>query len=1040
MSRNSQTQPADLPALAVRRPYLTAVLNLLIIIAGISAILGIEVRELPDVDRPVVTVRANYPGASPETIDAEVTSVMEAAVARVNGISAVQSSSEEGNFRIRVEFNPSINLIDAANDVREAVSRAQRNLPSGVRDLVVIKADADAAAILSIALTSDSVPIEELSQLVDNEIVPRLIAINGVADISRFGERKRVLRVVIDPLRLSSYGLSVADVSAVLKQARFDTPAGSFKSGDQEILVRTNASALTAAAIKDLVIRDNVKIADVADAYFGPADHEAYVRLNGSTVVHLGVVRQAKSNTVEIARNVRDVVAELNTRMRGVELRVIKDDSVFIEGAIREVLISLALAVVIVVLVIAVFIGRFRAALIPAAAIPVALIGTVAAIWLMGFSINLVTLLALVLATGLVVDDSIVVLENIQRIEKGGIAARAASVLGTRQVFFAVWATTATLVCVFLPISFLPSTAGRLFREFGFVLAVTVVISSFVALTVVPMLAARLPERKETKGRDWAGIVLGPVGRLFEGAYARMLGIALAAPWISLALCSFVVVGAMIIYPKLGEELVPKEDRGVITVWLVGPDGTGLAYTDRQVEAVEERLRPFLETGVLKHVFTITGRYDPNRGFIEAPLQDWSERTISQSEIEEKLRRPLLAIPGSRVSTRSGNSLGLRGAGGQVRFAIYGSNYDRIYEATQKFVDRMEEVIPKLSNVRIDFQATQPQIALNIDRRRASDLGVTMDDLAAMVRALVDKDEVAELTLDDQAVPIMLQAKDGAIRDPGGLTNLYVRGANNRMVTLSQIVTFEERGVPAELDRHGQRRAIEVFAETADGFALRDAVAALRDLALKELPPGKGVTFLGQAKDLQEASNDMQITFIIATIIVFLVLVAQFESLTSALVVLIIIPFGICAAIFALALTGTTINIYSQIGVLMLIGIMAKNSILMVEFADQLRVAGRDVETATREASVIRLRPIVMTMVSTILAGLPLILAGGPGSEARAAIGWVVFGGLGLAAVFTLFLTPVVYRILAPLSQPSNAAGERLAREMKDAAGKEIGI
>ncbi|HUS98683.1 MAG TPA: efflux RND transporter permease subunit [Hyphomicrobiaceae bacterium] len=1022
----------DLPALSVRRPYLAAVLNLLIIIAGVSAIFGVEVRELPDIDRPIVTVRANYPGAAPETIDAEVTSLIEGAVARVNGIRAVRSSSEEDNFRVRVEFNPDVNLIDAANDVREAVSRVQRQLPSGVKDIVVIKADADASPILRLSVSSTSIPIEDLSKIVKDQIVPRLTAINGVADVTRWGERKRILRVIIDPLKLSGYQLSIADVSAVLQRARYDVPAGSFKSGDQEVIVRADASAITTEAIRNLIIRGKVRISDIADVAFGPNDHVSYVRLNGRPVINLGIVRQAKSNTVTIAKNVAGVVADLNRRSRDIQIQITNDDSVFIEGAIREVLISLGLAVLIVIAVIALFIGRFRAALIPAAAIPVALIGTVAAIWLMGFSINLVTLLALVLATGLVVDDAIVVLENIQRLKGEGIAPRAAAVLGTRQVFFAVIATTVTLICVFLPISFLPSTAGRLFREFGFVLAVTVAISSFVALTVCPMLAARLPEgQNKSTALAW----LERLGGNLRNGYARLLDLTLATPWITLALCSFVVVAAAIVYPKLGEELVPKEDRGVITVWLVGPDGTGIDYADRQVEQVENALKPYVDQGLVRHVFTITGRYDPNRGFIEAPLVPWSQRIVSQGQIEAKLRRPLRAIPGARASTRGGNSLGLRGAGGGLKFAILGNNYDAIYAATQKFVAAMETKIPELSNFRIEFRATQPQLALKIDRRRASDLGVTMTDLAATVKALVDRDEIAELTADDQLIPIYLQARHGAVNDPSDLRNLYVRGSEGRMVPLAQLVKFEERGVPAELDRHRQRRAIEIDVETADGFSLRQAVDAVRALAQTELPAGMGLHFLGQAQTLEESSADLKATFVIALLIVFLVLVAQFEGLTSAAVVLLTVPFGVCAAIFALALTGTTINIYSQIGILMLIGIMAKNSILMVEFADQLRVEGRDVAAATREASVIRLRPIIMTMASTILAGLPLILGGGPGAEARAAIGWVVFGGLGLAAVFTLFLTPVIYSLLAPLSNPSNAATERLDRELKAADG-----
>jgi multidrug efflux pump subunit AcrB len=487
---------SELPSLSVRRPYLASVLNLLIIVAGLAALFGLEVRELPDVDRPVVTVRANFPGGSPETIDAELTSIVEGAVARVNGIKEVRSSSEEGNFRVRAVFRPGTDLISAANDIREAVSRVQRDLPDGVENLSVIKADADSSPIVRLAVSSDTLPIEDLTQKVENEIIPEFTSIDGVADVSLFGEREKVLRVVVDPMRLAAYRLSMSDVIKVLDQAHFDVPAGSFKSDQQEVIVRANASVATPDTIEQLIIRDQIRIRDIGHAAFGPDDAESYVRLDGHLVVRLGVIRRAQSNSVAISNKVAEVVERLNRRYSDLQLAVTSDDAVFIEGAITEVLVSLGLAVLIVVAVIALFIGQARAALIPAVAVPVALIGTLAAIWLLGYSLNLLTLLALVLATGLVVDDAIVVLENVQRLRGDGLKPRAASVVGTRQVFFAVLATTATLVSVFLPISFLPSTAGRLFTEFGVVLAVAVCISSFVALTIVPMLASRLPGSK----------------------------------------------------------------------------------------------------------------------------------------------------------------------------------------------------------------------------------------------------------------------------------------------------------------------------------------------------------------------------------------------------------------------------------------------------------------------------------------------------------------------------------------------------------------
>lgn len=1018
----------DLPALSVRRPYLAGVINLLIIIAGISAIFGVEVRELPDIDRPIVTVRANYPGGSPETIDAEITSRVEGAVARVNGVKTVRSSSEEDNFRIRVEFSPSVNLIDAANDVREAVSRVERQLPDGVEDIFVIKADADARAIIQLSAYSDRLTIDEVTRKVEDEVVPELMSVEGVADVQLFGNRERVMRVVIDPLKLASYKLSVADVAAVLRNARYDVPAGSFASEGQEVLVRANASVTKPEEIEDLIVRDPVRIGDVASASFGPADPVSYVRLNGRTVVNLGVVRQAQSNTVSISKGVKRVVDQMNARFKDLTIQTTSDDSKFIEGAIREVLISLSLAVMIVITVIALFVGQLRAALIPAVTIPIALIGTIATIWLLGFSINLITLLALVLAAGLVVDDAIVVLENIQRRRAEGIASRAAAVLGTRQVFFAVVATTATLISVFLPISFLPSTAGRLFTEFGFVLAVTVTISSFVALTLCPMMASKLPDKAAPKKLARGKTKTRP--GLLNRTYARGLDAVLAAPLVLLGVCAIISIAAALAFSTLGEELVPEEDRGLISVRLTGPDGVGLAYTDRQVERVEEILRSLVDAGTVTNLFTITGRWDLNRGWIDAPLRDWSQRKKSEGEIAKALAKPVSQIPGAQARIVRANSLGLRHAGGRLKFALTGSNYTRILGATDTFVIAMEREIPQLRGIRVEFRATQPQLSVNINRRRATDLGVSIENLASTIQVLVDNDEVAELTVDDQTVPIILQATKGTVTNPSDLRKLYVGAAGGRLVPLSQLVTFKENAVAAELDRHGQRRAIEIDADPIDGFTLSEAVDAVRELAHKELPPGIGLLFLNEAAELDETSKGILITYLVALLVVFLVLVAQFESITSALIVLLTVPFGICAAIFALALTGTSINIYSQIGVLMLIGIMAKNSILMVEFADQLRDRGMNVTDAVREASLVRVRPIFMTMVSTVLAGLPLIIGSGPGAESRAAIGWVVFGGLGLAAVFTLFLTPALYVLIAGWMKPRGKETAALEKEL----------
>lgn len=1020
----------DLPTMSVRRPYLAIVLNLLIMIAGFGALLGVEVRELPDVDRPIVTVRADYPGASPETMDAEVTSVVEAAVARVNGVKEVRASSEENNFRVRAVFNPSVNLIDAANDVREAVSRVERQLPDGVENITVIKADADASPIVHLAVWSDKLQIDALTRIVEDQMIPELTSVDGVADVNVFGDQERVLRVLLDPMRLASYGLSVADVARVMRDAKYDVPAGSFQSREQEVLVRANASVIDPSKIEELFVREPVRIGDVASVFFAPAEAESWVRLNGRTVLSLGVVRQASSNTIAIAEGVAQVVDRLSKQMPSITIETISDDSRFIKGAISELLTTLAYTILIVVIVLMIFTGQFRASIIPTVAIPVALVGSLAAVWMLGFSINLITLLAMVLAAGIVVDDAIVVLENIQRMRAKGIKTRAAAVLGTRQVFFAVMATTATLISVFVPISFLPSTAGRLFQEFGFVLAVTVSISSFVALTLVPMLASRLPNREMRKEATGIAGMLEKFGGVCKTAYAKPLDLMLRAPIIMVVICGVIIAGTYVTYQELGEELVPEEDRGKITVRLTGPDGVGLPYTDRQVEAVEKILTPYVDDGVVERLFTITGRWDLNRGQIDAPLVPWGERTVSEGEIATAVNKQLNNIPGARARVRRGNSLNLRNADGGLEFALIGADYENIFVETNDLVQRIEQEIPWLSNLRVEFRATQPELSIDIDRRRATDLGVDIADLATTIQVLVDEFEVGELTIDDKAVPIMLQAKEGAVNEPSDIANLYVTAAGGRLVPLSQLITFSESSVPAELDRHAQRRAIEVDADVADGYTLRDAIDAVRVVATDQLKGDVGLIFLGEAKTLNETSHDLMITYLIAFLVVFLVLVAQFECVASAMVVMVTVPFGICAAIFALYMTGTSINIYSQIGVLMLTGIMAKNAILMVEFANQLRESGASPMQAAREASLVRLRPIMMTMISTVFAGLPLILGSGPGSEARVAIGWVIFGGLGMAAMITLFLTPVLYSRLARLTKPRSESSDQLQAEM----------
>lgn len=1025
----------DLPSLSIRRPVLILVLNLLIVTAGIAALYGLEVRELPDVDRPIITVSASYPGAAPETVDTEVTSRLEGAVARVSGVKAIRAQSEEGSSRIRVEFRPGINIEDAANETRESVARVQRGLPDDIEQLSIVKADNDARGVVDIAVSSTKHDLETLTDIVETDLAPLFLNIPGVADIRLNGDRQRVLRVAVDNLRLTSFQLSISDVAAALATAPFDVPAGSIRSTDQQLIVRADATSVSEQDVRDIVVQGDVKIGDVASVYFGPADLRSMVRLNGTPVIGIGIIRQARSNTIEISDEVLAMVDGLRTRFPDLEMTITSDDAEFIRDSVDEVLQSLLFTIGLVILTLLVFIGKFRATLIPALAIPVSLIGSLAVLWAFGFSINILTLLALVLATGLIVDDAIVVSENIQRRRAEGMGARAAAVIGTREVFFAVIATTAVLVAVFVPIAFLPSTAGRLFREFGGVLAGGVIISSFVALSLVPALTAKIPAIDLSKPKK--SNVLSRFGTACVNGYERSLRFVLRYSVMVVAVCLLIGGGSYFVFNNLENQLLPTEDRGVVRVFARGPDGTGINFMDRQALKTEELLLPNLDKGEIESIYTVVGRWDPNILFITVPLVDWADRDRSQQEIIDELRPMLSQVAGAPGRAFGANSLNLRGFGGGFEMALTGEDYLEIYAAALDFAKKIEDTMPELGRVEISYEPTQPQLRVNIDRRRAEELGVSFSDISRTLRAAINGDDIVDLNVGDQAVPIILETMNRNSIDPASLLNLYVSSRNGNLVPLSSVAYVTEEGVAAELERHAQRRAIELEMDLPAEVTIEQAVTGIQNLANESLPNGIGVVFLGEAQTYQETNQEVMLTYVLAFLIVLLVLAAQFESFNSAFVVMLTVPFGIAAAIYALFLTGTSVNIYSQIGLVMLIGLLAKNSILLVEFANQLRDKGMEVKEAIIEAGRVRLRPIMMTLVSTILGGLPLILSTGAGAEARNAIGWVVFGGLGLAVVFTLFLTPVLYYAFARLTKPKADEANRLNDEL-EAAEKQL--
>ncbi|MYZ49723.1 efflux RND transporter permease subunit [Rhizobiales bacterium L72] len=1020
-------------ALCVRRPVLTIVANLLIIVAGLAALSAVEIRELPDVDRPVITITADYDGAAPETMDTQVTNILEGAAARVPGVSTISSTSRTGRSRVVVEFNSSVDINVAASDMRDAIGSVERNLPEEVEDLTIVKADDDSDPIIRLAVTAENMPIEDLTKLVDDSVVDRLSAVEGVAQVTVFGDRDPLVRVLVDPDALAMRGISVTDLSNALSSVAMDAPAGNLTGSDQELLVRADASVTSAEEVEAIRINRSTRIGDVADVLFGPAERTSILRINGQTGVGLGIIRQAQSNTLDISEGIQKAVDELNAAMpKGVSVRITSDDATFIGGALNAVMHALGEAVVIVIAVIFLFLRSLRLTIVPAVTVPIALMGTIAAIYLCGFSINILTLLAFVLATGLVVDDAIVVLENIERHMRMGMGPRAAAVLGARQVFFAVISTTATLAAVFIPISFFQGTAGRLFSEFGFVMAFSVVLSAFVALTLCPMLTSRLLKKEDEAhgpSRNPLMRLVGAVGGWSEAAYRRVLDAALAAPMVVLAIGLVFAAGAVAAYSALPEELTPSEDRGMVPIQITGPQGVSIDYMDAQLQELESAARPLLASGEATNMFLIAGRGSTNSGFVVLTLADWDKRARSQQEIMRELNSKLQNIPGVQVFARSPNSLGIRGGGQGLQFAITGIDYDALAVKAEE-VRRAMEDSPSFASARLSYDTTQAQLSVRIDRERASDLGVSVDDLGTTLSTLLEGRKMGEFYVGGDAIDVRVEAPTGTINDPTDLESVYVRTSGGRMVPISSFVSVTESAVAPNLPREGQRRAVPLIGQLAEGHDLRSAMAAVEAIAAEKLPPSMGIRFLGEAATLEETSSGMAVTFGFALVVVLLVLAAQFESFVSAVIIMLTVPFGLAAAIYAMVLTGGSLNIYSQIGLVMLVGIMAKNGILIVEFANQLRESGLGVHDAIREACRIRLRPVVMTMVATVIGGVPLVLSHGAGAEARHALGWIVVGGLGLATFVTLFVTPVTFLLLAGLSKPRSAEAERLESEV----------
>ena len=1020
--------------LSIRRPVLATVVCLLIVVFGIASLMRIPLRELPDIDAAVITVTTEYKGAAPEIVETDITEIVEGAVAGISGVKSISSQSRRGRSRTVIEFEIDRNVDEAANDVRDAVGRVRGDLPDDVEEPQIVKNDADADPVMRLAIVSDRMTASEITDYAERFIVDRIATLDGVSTVEINGERRYAIRIWLDRRAMAARNLTVADVEAALRRNNIELPAGEIESTRRLFNVRLDTRLRTVQEFRDIVVARiagyPVPLSDIARVVRGVEDDQILVRANGAEAVGLSVARQSQANTVTISNRVRAEIEKMRPSLpEGMDIEVGSDDAIFISASIREVVTALGLSLVLVVTVILLFLMSLRASLVPLVTIPVSLIGCFVMISALGFSVNVLTLLALLLAIGLVVDDAIVVLENIQRRIDDGESPLVASLLGSRQVTFAVIATSLTLIAVFVPISYLEGQAGRLFVEFGLVMASAVVISTFVALSLSPVLAARLLSAR-TGSRDGRPRRRRPMD-FVAAFYKRTLVLALRMPLVVIALSIAFAVGSYWIFNSLPSELTPREDRGVIFIPLTSPQGSTVGYTDEQARKVEADLVPLRDSGDVKMIFAVVGTWGrPYRAFVVLRLADWSERESSLSDIMKRIVPATTKLTGARGFPVLPAGLGLRGSSTPLRVVIGGPDFESVKSWAATMLARAEEN-PGLRNPEIDFEENQPQLTVKVDRARADDLDVGVGTIATTLQTMLASREITTYVDRGREYPVIVQAQLSDRQGPHDIDHIFIRSGNGKsLIPLRALLVTSEEAASPELRRYDRLASITLTAALAEGYDLGSAIRFIRQAAEESLPPEANIAFAGQSQQYLETSGGVAVTFALALLIVFLVLAAQFESFVHPLIIMLSVPLAIAGAVYTLWFTGVSLNLYSQIGIILLVGLMAKNGILIVEFANQLRDQDRSVRDAVIEASVLRLRPIVMTVLSTILGAVPLVFAFGAGAESRTAIGTVIIGGLGFASLMTLYLTPVLYDLMAGFTRPRGAVEKALEAEL----------
>jgi multidrug efflux pump len=1007
---------------SIRRPVFAAVISLLLIIFGIVSFQQLPLREYPDIDAPVVSIQTRYPGASAAVVETQITEVIEDRISGIEGIEFIESSSRDGRSDITLRFALTRDVEAAANDVRDRVFRVLGALPDEADPPEVQKVDADDSVIVWWNLASDRHSVPELSDYAERFLRDRLSVIDGVARVQIGGAQGYAMRAWLDRNALAARSLAVADVERALRAENVELPAGSIESLARQFTVRVARSFRDADDFERLVIARGddgylVRLGDVARVERGTVDDRSLFRGNGVPMVGMGIIRQSTANTLDVVRASRAVVDQINRELpEGMEVLPSFDSSVFIEGAIAEVYRTLAIAVVLVVLVIFLFLGSLRAIVIPAVAVPVSLIATFIALSLFGFTVNLFTLLALVLAIGLVVDDGIIVLENVRRrMDEYGESALVAAFRGTRQVGFAIVATTLVLVSVFVPISFLGGDLGRLLAEFALTMAAAVAFSSFVALTLSAMLASKVLRPRDQSNRVTERLDRGV--RAATGGYRWLLERVLAWRWVALAVFLGLIGASAWLLEQLPSEYTPPEDRGVFFVTVDGPVGASYAYMQDYMNEVETRLMELADGGEVQRLlvraprdFGTTAIFNTGQSIVV--LGPWNDRRNGFTIIND-VRQRLADLPGVRVNAVMTQAFG-GGFQSPVQFVIGGGTYEQLAAWRDILIAQIADTNPGLTGVDWDYKETQPQLAVMIDYDRAAELGVTVTDIGRTLETLLGSRRVTTYIDDGQEYDVILEGERDSQRTPTSMENIYVRSQRSgALIPLGNLVSIEEYADSTTLNRFNRIRSITITAGLEDHLTLGAALDYLHDLARTHLPESVIIDYKGQSREFQAAGGAITFVFILGIAVVFLVLAAQFESFVHPLVIMFGVPLAVGGGALGLWLTDGSLNVYSQIGLVMLIGLAAKNGILIVEFANQLRDAGEPFERAIVEAATIRMRPIIMTAITTAAGATPLILSSGAGSEVRAVIGTVVFSGVMVSAVLTLFVIPVLYSLLA---------------------------